>query len=417
MHEKLAIEGGQPRITSPIPTIKDASGRSLGEEEKQLVLEVLDSGCLAYIYGSKVGQFEKRFAEILGSTHAVSVSSGTAALHAALIYLNPEPGDEVLVSPITDMGSIIPILYQLAIPVFVDIDPLNQNMDPRLIEEAISPRTRAIVVTHIFGGPAEMDPIMKIARKHNLFVIEDCAQAHLTRYRGRYVGTIGDIGCFSFQQSKHITTGDGGMLIADRDGQFGRLLRHCHDKGWPRDRGGRDHLFLAPNYHMTELQAAVGLAQIEKYNSIVESRRLAAKLLHNSLADFPCVEPIGVLSGCRETYFYYCFRIQLEGFRVDGEQIVEALKAEGLYCELGYPGPVPIYAYPVIRQKKTFGSSGWPFNLPSARKKWDYPPGLCPEAEKACCETVVLPWNEKLNEKHVELIAAAILKVLTAYRT
>ena len=124
-------------------------------------------------------------------------------------------GDEILISPITDMGSVIPILYQQAIPVFVDVDESNQNMDPNEIERHISPRTRAILVTHIYGSPADMDPIMEIAQRNHLFVIEDCAQAHMTRYKGRIVGMIGHIGCFSFQQSKHITTGDGGMVISN----------------------------------------------------------------------------------------------------------------------------------------------------------------------------------------------------------
>ena len=216
--KRLALQGGEPVIRSPLPTVKNSTGRLIGDEERRLVLRVLESGNLAYIYGEMVEKFERRFSELLGTRHAVAVSSGTAALHTALIYRNPDPGDEILVSPITDMGSIIPVLYQQAIPVFVDIDPSNQNMDPALIEQHISPRTRGIIVTHIYGSPADMDPIMEIARKHDLFVIEDCAQAHMTEYRGRKVGSIGDMGCFSFQQSKHITTGDGGMVLPWNEG-------------------------------------------------------------------------------------------------------------------------------------------------------------------------------------------------------
>ena len=146
-----------------------------------------------------------------GTSTNVAVNSGTSALHTALVYLNPEPGDEILVSPITDMGDIIAILMQLCVPVFVDVDPLTQNMDPAKIEAALSERTKAIIVTHIYGSPADMDPIMEISRRHDdLFIIEDCAQTLLASYKGRLCGTIGHVGCFSFQQSKHLTTGDGG---------------------------------------------------------------------------------------------------------------------------------------------------------------------------------------------------------------
>ena len=309
MDTRLAVNGGSPVIAEALPSFKNNTGRLIGEEEKRLVDEVLASGNLAYIYGDKVGRFEKRFAELWGARQAVAVNSGTSALHTAVIYLNPDPGDEIIVSPITDMGSVIPILFQQAIPVFVDIDPLNQNMDPSKIEEKISSRTKAIMVTHIYGSPADMDPIMAIAEKHGLFVIEDCAQAHMTRYHNRPVGTIGHIGAFSFQQSKHITTGDGGMVISSEDDRFGRTLRLCFDKGWPRHLKGRDHYFLAPNYHMTELQAAVGLAQIEKYDVSIGARRKSGGELADMLKDEEALEPVGCLPDCLATYFYFCFRL------------------------------------------------------------------------------------------------------------
>jgi len=415
--EKLAIDGGAPVITDPLPSIKNASGRLVGEEEMALVKEVMESGCLAYIYGDKVTAFEQSFAGLYDVDHAVAVSSGTAALHTAMIYLNPDPGDEILVSPVTDMGSVIPILFQQAIPVFVDIDPATQNIDPKAIEEHLSPRTRAIMVTHIYGSPVDMDPIMEIARRHDLFVIEDCAQAHMTRYHGRLVGTIGNMGCFSFQQSKHITTGDGGMVIANEDQRYGRRIRECFDKGWPRHKPGRDHFFLAPNYHMTELQAAVGLAQIQKYPISIKARQDAAVQLDKLLECEIGVTPVSTLPDCEQTYFYYCFRLHPESFRVDTDAVVRALNAEGLAAEHGYPGPIPLYLYEMIRERKTFGRSGWPFDAPTARRRWVYQEGLCPRAEEACRQTVILPWNEGLRSHHVDLIGSAIHKVLNAHRT
>ena len=413
---RLALHGGRPAIREPLPTIRNASGRLLGAEERAEVLDALESGTLAYIYGRKVRAFEERFAELLGVERAVAVSSGTAALHTALVYIDPDPGDEILVSPITDMGSVIPILYQQAVPVFVDVDPATQNMDPGLIERHISPRTRAVMVTHMYGAAADMDPIMEIAARRGLFVIEDCAQAHMATYRGRRVGAIGDLGCFSFQQSKHITTGDGGMVVARDDDARGRLLRLCHDKGWPREIEGRDHLFLAPNYHMTELQAAVGLAQIRKYDTCLSARREAAQELDALLAPDPAVEPVRALPECEHTYFYYALRVSPDAMRAPACEVVDALRAEGLPAEHGYPGPIPLYLYPMIAERRTFGASGWPFTSPAARREWTYPPGLCPAAEEACRHTVALPWNEGLRSRHVRLMFEALRKVLDAFR-
>jgi len=416
MTGELAISGGTPIIPRPLPTYRDSSGRWLGEEEKQRLAQVIDSGCLSHLCGTQVAEFERRFAELIGCRLAVATNSGTSALHTAILYLNPEPGDEILVSPITDMGTVIPILSQLALPVFVDVDPVDQNMNPARIEEAISERTRALIVTHMHGSPADMDAVMDIARRHNLFVIEDCAQAQLATYKGRTVGTMGDLACFSFQQSKHLTTGDGGMVLANQDGLFGRNLRHCMDKGWPRERGGRDHLFLAPNYHMTELQAAVGLPQLPRLEAVIAARRESARNLDSQLQDVPAVHPLRIQPDRRETRFFYVLTLDLTQLSVDGAAVVAALVAEGLPCFLGYPGKVPLYKYPMIRDHQTFGSSGWPFTLPSARRRWNYTDALCPMAELACRESVVIWWSERLTADHMDQIAAAVRKVIGAYR-
>ncbi len=412
---RLALEGGSPTIDNKLPSIKDKSGRQIDTKELEEVKSVLESGTLSYLYGNKVKKFEKLFAAKFGIKYAFAVSSGTAALHTAMVYLNPEPGDEIIMSPISDMGSVIPILYQLAVPVFVDIDPKTQNIDPELIESKITKRTKGIIVTHIYGNAADMNPIMKIAKKYNIFVIEDCAQAHLTMYHGRYVGTIGDMGCFSLQQSKHITTGDGGMVISHQNKQFQRDIRLCTDKGWPREKKVRDHYFLAPAYHMTELQGAVGIAQIEKYDNCINNRRKTAKMLDELIDKNESVQLICELPDTIGTYFLYCFRLNPAYFKVNIQKIVEALNKEGLPCEQGYPGNIPLYLYPVIKDKKTFGTSGWPFDMPHNENNYSYSEGLCPEAEKACEETIVLPWTEGYEDKHVYLIADAINKVIRAY--
>lgn len=410
----LAINGGPKAIPEPLPSFRDHSGRSLGDEEIAELVETIRSGALSFLTGKKTAAFERGFADLLGVREAVAVANGTAALHAALIYLNPEPGDEVILSPVTDIGTAIPVMAQLAVPVFADVDPRTQNMTAATIEACLSPRTRAIIVTHVFGAPADMDPILELAARHGLFVIEDCAQAHLATYKGRICGTMGNLGCFSFQQSKHMTTGDGGMVVSNEDMRFGRALRLCGDKGWPRAKGGRDHLFLAPNYHMTELQAAVGLAQLRKLPGMVQARIDAADHVTSRLAGVD-VEPVPVLPDSRGVFFYYSFRLAPSRLRAPVKDVMRALAAEGIDGFVGYPGPIPLYRYPVIRDRLTFGTSGWPFTLPGVTRNWDHSDPLCPQAEKACAETICMWWSEALTESHAAQIADAIRKVLSAY--
>ncbi|MGO7171175.1 DegT/DnrJ/EryC1/StrS family aminotransferase [Rhizobium leguminosarum] len=411
--QDLAINGGPRAIESTLPSFRDASGRTFGQEELDALTEVIKSGRLSFLTGPKTSEFERAFAEKYGVKHAVAVANGTAALHTAVIYLNPEPGDEIILSPVTDVGTVIPVIAQLAIPVFADVDPVTQNIDPVSIERNITPRTRAILVTHVYGHPADMDAIMAIARKHNLVVIEDCAQAHLAYYKDKLCGTFGDVACFSFQQSKHMTTGDGGMVISNENERFGRGLRHCSDKGWPRERGGRDHLFLAPNYHMTELQAAVGLEQLKKLEQFVDARVASADRLTELLAGVD-VQPVLPLEGTVGVYFFYSFRLDPSKLSVPVTQVMTALIAEGIDGFIGYPGQIPLYKYPVVRDHKTFGSSGWPFTLEAARKI-DYSSVLCPEAERACQETICMWWTDRLEERHLQQIAAAIRKVISTY--
>ncbi len=256
----LAIDGGKPVIDYALPTVNNSSGRSLGEEELKELAEVIASGNMGFISGTKGKALQEKFRSAYGMETAVCVSSGTAALHTAVNFLDLGPGDEVLVPAITDIGTVLGVMLQGAVPVFVDVDLITQNMDPDDIERHITPRTKAVIPVHLYGFPCDMDRIVPIARAHNLFIIEDCAQAIFTKYRERFVGTFGDLACISFQQSKHMTTGDGGIVMTKKDMLRGRKLIHCHDKGWPRE-FYREHLFVAPNYHFTDLQAAVGLAQ------------------------------------------------------------------------------------------------------------------------------------------------------------
>jgi len=194
-----------------LPSDQDAGGRTLGAEEIELVTTAILSGTLTSTKGQFVKTLEERFAQMLGVRHAYACASGTAAIHLAVAAINPNPGEEIITSPITDMGALSPILYQGAVPVFADVDPRTYNLTAESVEACLSPRTRAIIATHLFGNPCEMDKIMEVARPRGIPVIEDCAQAFLARYNDQMVGTIGTIGCFSMQQGKHMTTGEGAL--------------------------------------------------------------------------------------------------------------------------------------------------------------------------------------------------------------
>ena len=193
-----------------LPSDQDSTGRTLGDREIELVTQALRSGTLTSTKGSFVTCLESQFARQIGSKFAYACSSGSAAIHAAISAIDPEPGDEIITSSITDMGALTPILYQGAIPVFADSDARTLNITAETIAPWISAKTKAIVVTHLFGNPCEMQPILELAAKHGIPVIEDCAQAFLATYQGRNVGTLGTIGCFSMQQGKHMTCGEGG---------------------------------------------------------------------------------------------------------------------------------------------------------------------------------------------------------------
>ncbi|MEM7385761.1 MAG: aminotransferase class V-fold PLP-dependent enzyme, partial [Verrucomicrobiota bacterium] len=200
-----------------LPSDQDSTGRTLGESEIAYVTRAIESGTLTSTKGEFTKQLETGFASLLGCEHTYACASGSAAVHIAIAAVNPEPGDEIITTSVTDMGALSPIMYQGAIPVFADIDPKTYNVTPESIEACISEKTKAIIVTHLFGNPCEMDGIMSLARKHGILVIEDAAQAFLSEYKGQKIGTIGDIGCFSLQQGKHITTGEGGLVTTKDD--------------------------------------------------------------------------------------------------------------------------------------------------------------------------------------------------------
>jgi dTDP-4-amino-4,6-dideoxygalactose transaminase len=229
---RLARDGGRPVRTDPLPSVLEASGRRFGDAEVKAVETVLRSGMLSATWGTEVPALEREFATLTGARHAVACSSGTAALHLAVAAVDPEPGDEIVTSPISDMGTVFPILMQNAVPVFADVDPVTGNLDPASVAAAITPRTRAVLAVHLFGKPAPVRELRELCDRHGIVLIEDCAQAYLAPVGDALAGRIGHLGCFSLQQTKHISAGDGGLVVTD-DAALARRMRLFADKGWP----------------------------------------------------------------------------------------------------------------------------------------------------------------------------------------
>jgi len=381
-----------------------------GPEELLLLTEALVSQNLFGITGKMVPAFEREFAKVYGIPYAVASTSGTAAIHTALGALDLNPGDEVITAPITDLGTIIPVIYQQCIPVFADIDD-TYNMDPIDVERKITPRTKAIVVVHIFGNSCNMDEMVKIARKHNIPLIEDCSQAHVTEYKGKYVGTIGDIGCFSFQQAKHMTTGDGGMTITSNKVYYEKMKLFV-DKGYARKGwGSRAYLFLGMNYRMNELTAAVGLAQLKKVKGVVQKRNELGTYMTKLLTGLEGIATAPVTEGAKSSYWMYVVNLR----KADVEAVVQEMRKEKVGASAGYTGK-PIYlCSESLAAKKTFGTSEFPFSPKVTDKVYEYKEGLCPKAEEALkhmlCIGLDESWTKERVEKTVNILKECLKRV------
>lgn len=388
-----------------LPSDQDATGRNLGEEELALLRKAIDSGTLTSTKGEFVKALERRFAEMLGVEHAFACSSGTAAIHCAIAAIDPEPGDEIITTSITDMGALAPILYQGAIPVFADVDPHTYNVTAEAIARVISPRTCAIVVTHLFGNPADMEAIQRLAAEHDIPVIEDCAQAFLARFNSKYVGSIGTIGAFSLQQGKHITTGEGGIVVTN-DAELARRIYLFINKAWGYGDPNPDHYFLALNYRMSELCGAVALAQLEKLEAAVERRRSLAERLDTALRDIDGIETPQVDPRAEHVYWKYCIRVDDRIVPGGVTAVAAALRRREIFTVPRYIQK-PAFTCEVIREQRTFGHSRWPFAL-ARPEAVDYDQRRFAGTYEALEHVLVVPWNDRFSEDDVDYIADAI---------
>lgn len=400
--------------TVTIPNDANASGRSFGETEINMLREVLERGTLVSQAGPVVPQLERAFAHWAGSEHCVAVASGTAALHTAIAAVDPKPGDEIISSPITDMGAVMPILYQAAIPVFADVDPRTCNITAETIEARITHRTRAIIVTHLFGKPADMDGIMAVAEKHGVVVIEDAAQAFGAMHRGRQVGTIGHIGCFSLQQGKHITCGEGGLVVTN-DAALARFMKLYHDKGWPFGEDGPDHEFLALNYRMTELQGAVALGQMGRLDEFIEHRRAMADRLTSKIRHIDGLVCPTDGAETKHVHWRYALRVEEPLTNADLDKLSNALRDSGARTAPRYTQKLA-FEYGFLKNRRMFGGSGFPFVGPQRDGAVEpvYDRSAFPGAVNGLQRLLCIAMNERFTEAHVDQIAATIIEALVS---
>lgn len=389
-------------LVHELPNDQNASGRSFGQEEQAAVLAALASGTLTSTKGSFVKQLESQFAEKLDVRFAYACTSGTAAIHIAVAALDLEPGEEIITTSITDMGALTPILAQGAVPVFADVDPHTLNVTAESIRAVMSERTKAILVTHLFGDPCEMDAILALAEEAGIPVLEDCCQAFGAEYQGKPVGALGAIGCFSLQQGKHITTGEGG-LVTTNDADLARRLFLMINKAWGYGDQNPDHYFLALNYRMNEITGAVALAQLDKLDESVQVRMQRAAQLCEALAGIDGLSLPTPGPGRRHTYWRFCLDIDADKIPGGTDALGDALRKHGIGCAPRYIQK-PAFRCQIFRDQRTFGSSRYPFSL-ARPEAVSYLDENFVGTLEGLARVLVLPWNEKFSRSDIDFIA------------
>ena len=422
---KLASRGGEPVRSRPF-----AMRKTMGEAEKKAVLEVLDSDCLSGFFGSpgsgwlggeKVKKFERKWASSYGFRHAISVNSWSTGLMTAVGAIGIEPGDEVIVSPYTMSASATSVVFYGGIPVFADIDPDTFNITASTIEKVLSPRTKAIMVVHIFGQTADMDPIMSLAKEFNLKVIEDAAQAPGVRYKGTPVGAIGDVGGFSLNYHKHIHTGEGGMIVTNNDELAVRcqLIRN-HAENLTEFAGVDDLTnMIGSNYRLTELGAAIGCEQLDRLQGYLDHRQRLARQFGDGLANIPGITPATIADGCEHAYYLYPIKYDARIMGIARDKFVHAVNRElpkpdhweQTFLAEGYVKP--LYLSPMYQRLTAFGRKGFPWTE-NPDVSYNYHKGSCPVVEQLHDESMIFTplIREPLLESDIDDALNAIRKVV-----
>lgn len=395
----LALLGGDPVRTRPFP-----SWPVFGAPEEGRLLSALRSGAWGRLDGAQVPELERRFAGMHGCEHGIAVVNGTVSLRIALLAAGVRAEDEVIVPPYTFVSTATAVIEANAVPVFADIDAATFNLDPGAVEGAITPRTKAIVPVHFAGLPADMEALGAIARDRGLVVIEDAAHAHGAQYRNRPAGSLGDLASFSFQSSKNLTAGEGGMITTN-DASLAAACRSIHNCG--RLPGGvwYEHHTIAGNYRLGEFQGAVLNAQLDRLEEQTRTRDGNGRYLASRLGALPGLSPQRLTPECtRHSFHLFMLRLDAAAFGAPRDLVLRALEAEGIPCSGGYACSLP--DQPLFRNK-AFG----PY-LPAAAGRLDFPPGLCPTSDRICREAVWLGQNVLLGSREdMDDIARAFEKV------
>jgi dTDP-4-amino-4,6-dideoxygalactose transaminase len=390
MRDALALHGGEKSAKVPFPPWPQFCDRTLVD-----VLEPLRDGRVASWAGHRGADLERHWAAWLDVPHAVSCSSGTAALHMALLSLGIGPGDEVIVPSHTFISTSLAVLQAGAVPLFCDICD-DQTLDPRGIAPLVTPRTRAIIAVHLFGIVCDMDRILQVSREHSLSVVEDCAQCIGGEHRGRKAGSLGDAGCFSFSQSKHLSTGGEGGMVVTRDPVVARTCVSLRDYGREEDSAScTAHVRLGYNYRLTELQSAIGLSEMTRLDSWnLPRRRGYARIYDHAFSQLYGVRSLPLNKPERmNAYWKYPLQLDLDKLSCGIEELREAVVAEGI----------------------PDAGSLWPETYDEPLFK-DRPPTRCANAEAVRGRSVVLGLPPSWEKSHIETCAAAVRKVLHAYK-
>ena len=387
LNSELAILGGTPIRNSSFPKYP-----VIDEQEEKAVLEVLKSKNLStfiassgenFLGGKKIREFEKNFSEYIGTKYAVSFNSATSALHAAIASVGVEPGEEVIVPPYTFTSTATAALMHNAIPVFSDVSLDTFCLDPQKLHDVISPLTKAIIPVHLFGHPCEMDEILKFATKNNLKVIEDCAQAPGAKYKGTKVGNFGNCGIFSFQETKNMMTGEGGMLVTNDENiaKTAQMIRNHGEMVLESDiqRKYKSEI-LGWGYRMTEIEASIGIVQLSKLDSMNETRKTLANYL---------TEKLNSIEGLHHTksedvehvYYVYALTYDEEKVGISRERFCQALRAEGIPFFGGYVKP--LYLNPLYQERRAFAFKHYQGNV-------NYNKGICPNTENLHDKKLIL---------------------------
>lgn len=395
--EKPAIEGGKPAREQKI----FYGHQYIDEDDIQAVVEVLRSDYLTC--GPKITELEEKLCSLTGAKYAVVCSNGTAALHIAALSAGVGEGDEVITTPITFAASANCALYCGARPVFVDIDPETYNIDPKKVEAAITPRTKAVVAVDYTGQSADLAPLLQICKEHHLTLIEDGAHVIGTKYKGQMNGSIADMTMFSFHPVKTVTGGEGGVILTNDEGYYKKLLLY-RSHGITRDEEQMQHepdgawyyeqVDLGYNYRMTDMQAALIISQLDKLPMFAARRKEIVAKYNEAFAGMPALSIQREIPESDTTRHLYILRIVPEKLRIDRRQFFDALAAENVCCNVHY---IPVYYFPYY-------------------EKLGYCRGLCPNAEKLYEEMITLPLYYAMSDGDVESVIEAVTKIVTFYR-